>query len=122
MERSVEMSRVVFVVIFAMIACALLGVAIGDTKGRSTIGFWLGVLLGPIGVVIVALTSPTPEAQAKYERNVALAANTLDGAQPLRTCPWCAEQIQSAARLCRYCGRDVDPIRRSDNPQVPPSE
>jgi len=116
------MSRVVFVLMFAMIACALLGVAIGDTKGRSTIGFWLGVLLGPIGVVIVALMSATPEAQARYERNVARAANALDGAQPLRACPWCAEQIQPAARLCRYCGRNVDPILQSDNQQVPPSE
>src|SRR5205085_7705465 len=28
----------------------------------------------------------------------------------LRACPWCAEQIQPAAKVCRYCGRDVEPI------------
>jgi tRNA(Ile2) C34 agmatinyltransferase TiaS len=28
----------------------------------------------------------------------------------LRACPWCAEQIQSAAQVCRFCGRDVAPV------------
>ena len=24
-----------------------------------------------------------------------------------RTCPWCAEPIQSEARICRFCQREV---------------
>ena len=24
-----------------------------------------------------------------------------------RACPWCAESIKKAARICRFCGRDV---------------
>lgn len=27
-----------------------------------------------------------------------------------RTCPNCAERIQDAATLCRFCGRSVDPV------------
>jgi hypothetical protein len=28
---------------------------------------------------------------------------------PTRACPFCAETIKAAARLCRFCGRDVEP-------------
>ncbi|MDQ6827481.1 MAG: hypothetical protein M3081_01280 [Gemmatimonadota bacterium] len=27
-----------------------------------------------------------------------------------RDCPWCAERILSRARVCKFCGHDVDPL------------
>jgi protein-disulfide isomerase len=27
-----------------------------------------------------------------------------------RVCPWCAETIKAAAIVCRFCGRDVEPL------------
>ena len=62
------MSGLVFGVIFSMIVCGLLGLAVGDTKGRGSLGFWLGLFLSVLGVAIVALMSPTAESQAKHDR------------------------------------------------------
>lgn len=28
----------------------------------------------------------------------------------LRPCPWCAEPIQPAAKVCKHCGREVEPV------------
>ena len=104
------MSALPMVWIAVALACALVGMAIGDRKGRGAQGFWLGLVLGIFGVVIVAVLSPTPDAQARTNHEMVPAVPTLYGEPSLRPCPWCAEQIQPAAIICRYCGRDVEPI------------
>jgi hypothetical protein len=98
------------IVIIAWVFFGFIGAAIGSSKGLGGTGFILGLLLGPIGILIVAVMSPTPEAQARRDAEVAGATHSLGGSMQLRPCPWCAEQIQPAAVVCRYCGRDVQPI------------
>jgi hypothetical protein len=45
--------------------CLFLGMVIGGSKGFAGLGIVLGLLLGPLGVLIVACMKATPEVQAK---------------------------------------------------------
>ena len=48
---------------------------------------------------LVPLTSP----EGRKSRSVGLPASTRQE----RECPWCAETILAAAKVCKHCGRDI---------------
>ncbi|HIJ97339.1 MAG TPA: zinc ribbon domain-containing protein [Desulfuromonadales bacterium] len=85
---------------FLFIIALLLGLipaSIAQKKGHSFSTFWLyGTLLFVIALPHALLIRPVPE----IEEAQALAAGG-------RKCPHCAEIIKSAAKVCRFCGRDV---------------
>jgi hypothetical protein len=113
--------------LFWIVVGGLIGSAIGRGKGRATEGFWLGALLGFIGWIIVAVMEPTDEVRvARQAETISLATGmTMAGPQraptTTRPCPWCAEDIKAAAIVCRYCGRDVEPVEvgAEQRPQPP---
>ncbi len=47
-----------------------IGYALGKPKGLGVDGLVYGMLLGPLGWIIVLLKSPTPTAVARFEREV----------------------------------------------------
>ncbi len=97
-----------FVVVW--IICGAIGLAIGNGKGKPLAGFLLGLLLGVIGLIIIAVMKPTPEAEAARNVKVAETMRVLEGQgqeASLVPCPWCAERIQPNAQFCRFCGKEV---------------
>jgi hypothetical protein len=98
----------VFLVLFFIGVCWVAPVfasnAIGKSKGKENPWLW-GLLLGWLGVLIVALQSrsqPPVIVSASY----AAPAQALPApaAGPTKQCPQCAEDVQAAARVCRFCG------------------
>lgn len=84
------MGFVLFIWLLMGIICAM----IAASKNRSGFGwFILGCLFGPLAVLCAAVMS----------RDAGHATHQAHAAQPMKTCPYCAETVLQAAVLCKHC-------------------
>ena len=80
--------------IIVWLLCGLICTVIAGAKGRSSFGhFFIGVLFGPLGVI---LSLVMPKNTDRLEK---LALNAGD----LKKCPQCAEIVKSEAIKCKHC-------------------
>jgi len=82
-EIVVIMSSTAFWVLW--IVCTLISTYIGVQKGIGFMGFINGVVLGPLGVLIVMIQDDSNRS----------------------ACPSCAEKVMKAAKVCPHCQRTV---------------
>ncbi|MBN8843282.1 MAG: hypothetical protein J0H88_08535 [Sphingomonadales bacterium] len=76
--------------------CGLIAAGVASSNGGSgLLGFFAGLFLGPVGVIIAMFIRGPSQ---KIAHQVA--------AGQLKRCPRCAEGVQSAAQVCRYCGHE----------------
>lgn len=85
----------VTVVIF-WIACGIVSAVIASSRGGHwAAGLAFGFLLGPLGLILAWFTGDSDQMARK---------ELVAGRK--RQCPRCAELVQSAAVVCRYCGHE----------------
>jgi hypothetical protein len=77
------------------ICLGIVGAMISSSKGNSGCGgFALGVLLGPIGLLIAFFLSDNEEAKREKTGDT-------------KKCQYCAEYVKEDAILCKYCGQTI---------------
>jgi DNA-directed RNA polymerase subunit RPC12/RpoP len=72
-------------IIFVWVASLFVSIVIGAKKGNPVGGGFLGLVLGPLGAIIVLLS--------RDKNRVA--------------CPYCAEKIMKAAIICPHCHKEL---------------
>lgn len=78
---------------------ALIPAFIAKNKGRS-FGAWYvyGVLLFIVALIHSLLISKRPINKSELELRE----------EGLKKCPYCAEYIKTEAKVCRFCGKDLE--------------
>jgi hypothetical protein len=71
--------------VFSWLVCGIIAAMIGSKKGESCLGFIIGALLGPIGILLAILSRGNRKA-----------------------CPSCKEMINKKAKVCPHCQRDTN--------------
>lgn len=105
------MNEVLVLWIIIAAICGFVGGFLLERSDRWGTGFFLGLLLGPIGIVVAAIMRLDRTGEAPV-------ATTA----PTRKCPDCAEVVLAEARKCRFCGAALEPIAPPPPVTAPPDE
>jgi len=80
------------------IICMVVAIAVGTSKGHKGLAWALGILLGPLGLIIILLMPENEKAVVE----TGLQNGTM------KICPFCAESIKVEAIVCKHCGNKLD--------------
>lgn len=95
--------------IIAWIICGVFAAIIASSKGRNFFGWLiLGLLFGIFALLAAGFMPAVNKSEEKLSETTIKSLSNDE-----RKCPFCAEIIKKEAKLCKHCGKEVEPV--SDN-------
>lgn len=111
-RRTEFVMGVVLIPLLVWFSAIFVAQSIGKSKGKNNSWLW-GLFLSWVGVLIVALQSAPPTETPVMPAPIPVAPASLPGIgqeqATLKKCPDCAESVQGAAKVCRFCGYRFEP-------------
>lgn len=96
------------------VICGVIAGGVWESKGGSfAAGFWLGALLGVLGLFYVAFANP----MAPSVGGGSTGETWTRVPAKLKTCPRCAEEVKAAALVCRFCGHEFPQEKPAPGPE-----
>lgn len=91
--------------VFVWFICGFICSVIAVNKGRSIVGFFLiGLLLGPLGILLAAFLS---------KNDIKLEKKFIKSGMMCK-CPFCAELIKTEAVKCRHCQSEIPEEKKAE--------
>ena len=134
-KRNPQMAEWICPLFFVWVVCGALGYWVASNKEAENVGLWVGLLLGPIGVVVACLLDGRPccpTCGTRLNRRPSLCPQCAtrfewsDGGKlgtffpsagkvgpvaatntNLIPCPDCGNQVSRLAKACPKCGRPI---------------
>jgi hypothetical protein len=103
-------------IFLAWLLSSILSAAVLSRYNKAGTGFLLGLFLGPFGLLFALVMrsgESKKEDQKRHDEQMIAMAELKSGQEstrPERECPYCAENILAKAKVCKHCGKDVEPI------------
>ena len=99
-----------------LVVIPIMGALIGRPKGRGVLGYLLGLLLGPVGLIVVAIVGPSEDqkridAQRAAHATLANRPKSSPEGDGKSNCKKCAQPL--TGNICKACG--------ASNPEFNPS-
>jgi hypothetical protein len=88
---------------FLWLTLGVAGYVLGARKGMGGLGFILGMILGPIGLLVIAMLQGDSRVPHLKPVGHNLRKSSTWGPGGTRPCPACGEQISPSVDVCPMC-------------------